>query len=149
MIAAIYKRWCFIWNHGLGQAKGQQTWEALIVLVAMKAWTKLRNQCRSTSSLLGVKGDNITALTMTLKFKATPGNVLAIARELALVMTESTFEPVVYEHVPGIASVVADELSRRWDPKYKDTWTLPDELKGVPHTAVPALGRDYYALRPR
>ena len=33
---------------------------------------------------------NITTLTMTLKFKAPPGNVRAIARELALIMTEST-----------------------------------------------------------
>ena len=64
-------------------------------------------------------------------------------------MAESTFEPVVYEHVPGIANVVADKLSRKWDPRYQDTWTLPEELNKVTQTVVPRRDREYYALRPR
>ena len=42
-----------IWNHGLGQAEGQQTWEALVLLVAMKAWTKIWGRCRFTLASKG------------------------------------------------------------------------------------------------
>ncbi len=53
-----------------------------------------------------------------------------IARELALDMADAAYSPDVCEHVPGIANVGADVLSRKFQPD-KETWSAPEWLTGV------------------
>ena len=56
--------------------------------------------------------------------------------------TEAAYEPRVVEHIPGVAHVVADALSRRYDPN--KTWVLPPLLQDIPETEVPIRDEDYY-----
>ena len=39
-----------------------------------------------------------------------------VAREFALDLGTATFKPEVVQHLPGIANVVADSLSRKYEP---------------------------------
>ena len=69
------------YHHQEGEASGQQVWEALIILVAMRAWRDLWCEGKFTICL---QGDNVTALLMALRLQSPPGGVKEVARELAL-----------------------------------------------------------------
>ena len=55
------------------------------------------------------------ALTLLLKIRPHSARHAIIARELALVLIEAPFFPDVH-HTPGVAHVVAEELSRAYMP---------------------------------
>ena len=57
-----------------------------------------------------------------------------VARELALVLGCASFRPDVFSHIPGIANVAADMLSRRYDPNKK--FALPSLLTEVTETTA-------------
>ena len=61
----------------------------------------------------------------------------AVAREYALDLSVGAFEPSLVQHLPGVVNVIADVLSRRCDPQYKDTWTVPPQLIGARRREVP------------
>ena len=65
-----------------------------------------------------------------------------IARELALTLSSANFYPSVGEHVPGIANVLADTLSRRF--QLGKPSKLPERFTGVEETELPARGREFY-----
>ena len=100
-----------IHKKSLGDSAGQQVWEALCVLVAVRAWI---HRWASKRVTITVKSDNIAALSMlaNLKSKASP----LIARELALTLSRAAFQPRFIDHVPGVMNAVADNLSRLWEP---------------------------------
>ena len=50
-----------------GKAEGQQTWEALCLLIAMRIWSA---HWMTRRSILCVKSDNKAALTLVAKLKA-------------------------------------------------------------------------------
>ena len=129
-----------MFQHSIGDDRGQQTWEQLCPLVGLKAWSHfwLHRRCAIT-----VKGDNMTALYAVLKLKAPAGNGRFIARELSTLFTDAHFEPDAVEHVPGISNVTADALSRRYDPA--KTWSVPPLLVGIPETILPLRTPDYYS----
>ena len=56
-----------------------------------------------------------------------------IARELALDLGDAAFRPDCVRHAPGVASGIADELSRRAVPGR--SVVLPSVLSHVPETA--------------
>ena len=58
-----------------------------------------------------------------------------IARELVLELAEGTVWPKLLEHVLGKANVVADALSRKFQPGVD--FTLPAPLEGVPGLVLP------------
>ena len=60
-----------------------------------------------------------------------------IAREMALDIAGSTYEPDQVEHLPGITNALADELSRRTDPS-KQPWKLPQRLQATAETKAAA-----------
>ena len=95
-----------------GTSVGQQIWECLAILVALRIWLPVWSQHRLN---LSVKGDNIGALTLLLKMRPHSARHAIIARELALILIEAPFFPEVH-HTPGVAHVVADELSRAYMP---------------------------------
>ena len=60
---------------------------------------------------LQVRSDNVTALTLLVKMRPGSPKIAIIAREIALRLVEFSFPPDAM-HTPGIAHVLADELSR-------------------------------------
>ena len=58
-----------------------------------------------------IRSDNVTALTLLVKMRPGSPQIAIIARELALKLVEFSFPPDAM-HTPGIAHVLADELSR-------------------------------------
>ena len=97
----------------IGSAEGQQTWEALAVLVGLRVWKSWWHRVRSR---LSIKADNMSALAMVAYYKAKGSGVARIAREIALEVADAEFGPDVCAHVPGVVNGVADALSRRYQP---------------------------------
>ena len=75
-----------ILGHTIGEASGQQVWESLSALVALRAWKSYWTKDRTK---LLMRGDSVTMLTMVLCLKPSrsPGLGL-LARELALDLAE-------------------------------------------------------------
>ena len=63
-----YKRY----KHLEGDSRGQLVWEALAILVTMRAWRDLWCEGKLTICL---QGDNVTALIMALRMQSPPGGV--------------------------------------------------------------------------
>ena len=124
----------------IGDASGQQTWECLCCLVALRTWSARWRRCRSS---IGITGDNMTMLTMVLHLKvsASARHLGLIAREIALLAAEACYRPRLAKHLPGIANVTADALSRLAQPG-KDR--LPSELNGVQRVHPEARGPGFY-----
>ena len=95
-----------------GPSVGQQIWECLAMIVALRVWQPPWSKHRLN---LSVKGDNIGALTLLLKMRPHSSRHAIIARELALLTIQSPFFPEV-RHTLGVAHVVVDELSRAFMP---------------------------------
>ena len=93
-------------------SKGQQLWECLAMLVALRLWLP---ECLKQRLDFSVRGDNIGAITLLLKMRPKDANHAIVGRELALVLIQAPFFPEV-AHTLGIAHVVADALSRMFDP---------------------------------
>ena len=128
-----------IFGYEVGDSAGQQSWECLAPLVALRAW---RSRWRSVRIRLSARGDNMTSLQMMLALTAKGPGPSLVARELALEMGDGAYAPDLVEHTPGVANVEADMLSRRHDPT--KTWRLPPVLASVPETIPPRRDRSYY-----
>ena len=87
-----------------------------------------------------IKSDNMSALAMgaRMRIKASP----LVAREIALLFCESAFEAKMFEHIPGLTNLLADELSRASELGRPSQ--LPAQLIGVHRTLVPQRSRDFY-----
>ena len=94
----------------------------MAVLVGLRAWKRhwLHRRCS-----FALKGDNKTALNMALTLRGPPGAVKTIARELSFTYSSAAFEPKAATHIPGVANVVSDKLSRCYEPSQRLTWRLP------------------------
>ena len=84
------------YQYRIGDSRGQQAWEALAVLVALRLW---RPFWVSTKITLALQGDNVPAPTLALKIKATSGAMKSIAREVALEFSESAIMPMISQHI--------------------------------------------------
>ena len=65
-----------------------------------------------------------------------------MSKEVALLYGEGSFEPRVFQHLPGIANVLADVLSRMAEPGY--IADLPDGLVNITPVVIPARSKSYY-----
>ena len=114
------------------------------MLIALHTWWTRWQQWRST---VAVRGDNITMLTMVLHFKGSSAAWSVIARELALEVAEAAYRPLLAEHIPVVANVTADTLSRLHTPGGR--YELPPELYDVQRAVVEERPRGWYrALGP-
>lgn len=105
----------------IGESDSQQAFECMTAVIALKTWWPFWQSARCA---LRVRGDNVTLLTMLADYKAGgSGGTVAVARELSLFMAAACYRPVAATHLAGVANVVADECSRRFDPQYRDSWT--------------------------
>ena len=99
----------------------------------MSSWADKKCEVR-------VRSDNMSALSMgsRMKLKASP----LIAREMALLYSHAAHEPRIFEHLPGVANVLADGLSRVFEPGADKR--LPPQLSGAIQRSVPKRGRRWY-----
>ena len=65
-----------------------------------------------------------------------------MAKEMALLYSHAAHEPRIFEHVPGVANVLADGLSRLFEPG-ADT-TLPPQLSDAIRRTVPVRKQSFY-----
>ena len=93
-------------------------------MVALREWSTLWKDRRVT---LSVRSDNVSTLSLVCKMQPHSEQLGIIARELALEVCESAVSPDDAVHIPGIANVAADALSRVHQPGY-DT-PLPEYLR--------------------
>lgn len=82
------------------------------MLVALRIWQPLWSKQRLN---LSAKGDHIGALALLLEMTPHSARHDIIARELALLTIQSPF-CLEMRHTPGVAHVVADELSGAFAP---------------------------------
>jgi hypothetical protein len=122
-----------------GDPEGQQTWECLTMLISLRAW---KDYWQRERVVLQCKGDNMGMLHMLTSLKARGKGANLIAREIALDLSDASFQPNMVEHVPGIMNVAADELSRKFEPGRP--FSLPAVLAAAKHTAVPLRTTSYY-----
>ena len=92
---------------------GQQVWESLVQLIALRYWAP---RWKGRRVVLTVQGDNMTALAMVASLKSKGPALATIARELALDFASATYAPDIIQHTPGIMNSSADALSRRFEP---------------------------------
>ena len=90
-----------------GTRKSQQAFEALALIVALKTWA---HHWQNLRVCLTVRSDSVSGLTVMMKHKSSGEAPALIAREAALLISRSTYTPTIYEHIPGIANVIADTL---------------------------------------
>ncbi len=103
-----------------GSSEGQQVWEALAGLVALRVWSRYWQGQRAK---LHVRGDNVGALTLFSTLKSGSPPLTKIAREFALDLGKAEYRPDLVQHIPGIVNKVNDCLSRRFQPG--QTFQLP------------------------
>ena len=89
---------------------------------------------KDSRSSMTAREDNVTMLTKVHHFKGRTLQLAIIAREIALVCARPACEPVVVEHVPGVANVFADQLRRLHD--LHKHLTVPDTFRFLPQ-AIP------------
>lgn len=106
-----------------GTSHGQQAWEALCGLIALRLW---QGHWMGQRARLCVRSDNMAALTVFGMLRAKSKALLKISREFSLDLGQAEYRPDLVQHVPGVANQVNDMLSRRLDPG--KTYTLPAEL---------------------
>ena len=127
-----------ILGHEVGSNKGQQAFESLATLVAHRLWRPFLQLQRP---IVKVRTDNTGALAVVASLKGKGNSMNLIAREFALDAGLCVYTPEIVEHLPGVTNVIADVLSRKKDPRYEKTWTLPQFLSNSRRCIAPV--RDY------
>ncbi|CAK0862154.1 unnamed protein product, partial [Prorocentrum cordatum] len=97
----------------IGSRLGQQAFEALAILVALRKWKSWWCSVRAAHE---AKADDVAALTALAKLKGKRAGVATIAREIAFDLCDGAFQPDVCAHAPGIALGIADSLSLQSQP---------------------------------
>jgi hypothetical protein len=128
----------------IGSHTCQQVVEALVVLVALRAWSPRWSGQRSR---IRVRSDSISALVLCLQLKTHGDGTSTVAREVAVDIADAMYAPNIVEHVPGLENVVADMLSRRYVP-YKDPpFQLPPCLEGVEEMVLADRAHEYFVTK--
>ena len=109
-----------------GDSRGQQVWEALTGLIALRQW---QQHWQHQHAVLQVRNDNTGVLTLFATLKASSSALALIAREFALDLGKATRRPLLIQHIPGVTNQACDSLSRINDPSCK--FKLPAILTGA------------------
>ena len=125
-----------VFGFDVGNPKGQEVWESLAALVALRLW---RQHWAQERCCLLARGDSVTMLTLVARLKGTAPGISLIGRELALEFVASAYRPILAEHIPGVANSWADALSRR--ARDVSRWTRPAGLDQATEVPVPSRPR--------
>ena len=125
----------------IGDPSGQQVWEALALLQALKLWAK---HWKREGLDLMVSSDSVTALSVMISLRQRPGSkgLATVVKEMALEFSRSSYRPRWHQHIPGIANDVADRLSRRFQPGVQ--FRLPSVLKLAKEDKVSSRVPSFY-----
>eukprot|EP00971_Amphidinium_carterae_P342495 6481823-Amphidinium_carterae.2 len=125
-------------GHQIGTSTGQQCWEALALLVAVKIWKRFLLDPRN---LWIIKSDSISTLVLATKLSVRSPAPQLIAKELALMMAETAAFPQEVHHVPGTLNVQPDALSRIFAPEPTE---IPIAVRRLIRDSPPARPSTYY-----
>ena len=114
-----------------GGSEGQQVWEALIILSALRLWRAFWRERRV--SLL-VRSDSVSALILVIKCKTSGYGTSVIARETALDIADALYAPNIAKHMIGITNLMADYLSQM--QQHQDD-QVPGELRNAVRRELP------------
>jgi len=128
-----------LFGHKVGSPDGQQVWESLSALVSLRLWVNYWNK---RHVVVRVRGDSVAMLTLVVNMRPKSAALTIIGQELALTIANAVFVPIVAEHIPGIANVAADQLSRWYQPNTPAE--LPLHLHEAQFRHVPKRTADYY-----
>ena len=132
-----------VFGHRTGDAAGQQVWECLCALIALRQW---RRFWVSDRIALRFKADNVTLLTILAKLKCSGPGTTIIGKEIALLVAGAAYRPIVAVHTPGVANKLADILSRQFAPTAShEPWKLPAEFVSAAEVTPPARPWAWYA----
>ena len=113
----------------VGDCAGQAIWEALALLIALRAWAQFWLTAPGSASILA-KSDSKAALGAFEKERSRSPHINFIARELALDRALATYETrVELAHVRGARNEWADALSRLAQPG--SDAVVPGPLRGL------------------
>ena len=65
-----------------------------------------------------------------------------VGKEMSLVFSEASFTPQIVEHISGVTHVIADELSRIYEPGHSQD--MPSQLRGISPTLIPDRPKTWY-----
>ena len=128
-----------LYKHDLGDPAGQQTWESLAVLVALRLW---QPRWQAGRVQLRIMGDSIAMLTLVLNMRPKSRCMWLIGQEIALMISQGPFVPTIGMHIPGIANTMADVLSMVSQPG--NVVVLPAALQGAVQANPPRRDQAYY-----
>ena len=122
-----------IQEHDLRVSDHMTTWEALVLLVAVRTWLPRFPGLRAE-----VRSDSLGALRLVAKMTSPAAPLMMIARELALDLAAGVYDLQVVTHVPGIANVTPDALSRLKENGVPsaEAKPFPASLAGVPRAPI-------------
>mgnify|MGYP002281324822 CR=1 FL=1 len=128
-----------------GSSEGQQIWEALALLVALRLWAPL---WLTRMTKLRVKSDSTSALIALGKLKGrSPGVLKKHTRELAIDVGLGPHYHACVSHTAGISNTIADALSRHYELPAAAT---PRELDGILIRTPEPRGKSWWiAAKPR
>ena len=125
----------------IGDPAGQQVWEALALLQALKTWA---TYWKKDGLDLMVSSDSVTALSVMISLRQKPGSqgLGTVVKELALEFSRSSYRPRWRQHIPGVSNDLADRLRRRYQPGVE--FEMPSLLKRAKEYVVPSRGPSFY-----
>jgi hypothetical protein len=123
----------------LGDSAFTTTWEALAILVAVRAWRTEFKCCR-----FSIRSDSLGALSSIAKMASPSKGLALILREFALDESGQTWGFDTLTHIPGVSNVLADPLSRLSAPNAKQ---IPEVLSTVSRTHVPLRVGAWYLTK--
>eukprot|EP00971_Amphidinium_carterae_P338836 6476358-Amphidinium_carterae.1 len=128
------------YGHRIGDASGQQTWECLAVLVAIRHW---RAEISNPSRRWALVSDSVAALMMMQSLSSRGEGPSAIAREIALDLGLMSWQPVLVQHKPGQLNLIPDALSRLYQPGKAEECraALPSLMLELTEIRTPAFYR--------
>ena len=94
---------------------------------------------------LTIGSDNTAAFILAGRLKAKVKRAI-ICRELALMYAESSFEPQVIIHIPGVSNTIPDTLSRIFEPG--KNYSIPTILADVEPQVAPLRDESWYRTLP-
>ena len=130
---------CLAWS--MDRISLSRLFEALALIVALKTWS---HHWQNSRVCLIVRTDSVSGLTVMMKHKSSGEAPALIAREAALLISRSTYTPTIYEHIPGIANVIADALSRIEAPGSEGRKKLPAILDNAKKIQCPPRPRGWW-----
>ena len=121
----------------IGEPGFNTLWEALAILVAVRAWRRYFGR----DIIVGIRSDSLGSLLALRKQASRSPGLAIILRELALDEAELDSISLSLTHIPGVANVWPDALSRLWAPVSKE---IPVELLSAIRTRVPVRDANYW-----